>query len=537
MDGKKYKELGKISKGTYGVTYKVEFNNTIFCKKVYIIDDYKYGYTDDFIREVLILNTNITLLNLHDVFVKNVIENDIHIVIDYYDNTLSSFIKNDSFTKKHLTFIHIKNIIPSLLIQLYNVHKTGFIHSDLKLDNILEKNGEICICDWGLCEYYGYPKQKKIYQCSRYYKAPDRRLSINVDLFSLGACIYYLFTGVSVCSKENIVKDDIEKKTINLKKILDNNEFCILQNLITDDMNRPSAKKILIDFYNYIPSYIDNHFEKIEQLIDQSEINMINKCYYYDLIFSCKLNLKRVKFEKYTFNDVLNTKLYELEYLDDTFTYFYNVNVQSNKISKFNQDALFKFLKYYFLSYININTIFLSLNIFNCVQDAIDLINYRLSDIVKIIINYSCKILECSSYNIKLKNMENMDIPKIEIIIFNYFQNKNIEFVPYTFYIYYYITKIVQKYSDYYRREMQRLETLCLSLFFIVFINMININNNNLHLLSINIVIQSIYFIKNNKLNVDNDIYQYIIENSKLIPKCYITSVVEDSDLRTYLYH
>jgi serine/threonine protein kinase len=148
MDGKKYKELGKISKGTYGVTYKVEFNNTIFCKKVYIIDDYKYGYTDDFIREVLILNTNITLLNLHDVFVKNVIENDIHIVIDYYDNTLSSFIKNDSFTKKHLTFIHIKNIIPSLLIQLYNVHKTGFIHSDLKLDNIIEKNGEICICDW-----------------------------------------------------------------------------------------------------------------------------------------------------------------------------------------------------------------------------------------------------------------------------------------------------------------------------------------------------------------------------------------------------
>ena len=32
MDEKKYKEVDRISKGTYGETFKVEFNDTYFCK-------------------------------------------------------------------------------------------------------------------------------------------------------------------------------------------------------------------------------------------------------------------------------------------------------------------------------------------------------------------------------------------------------------------------------------------------------------------------------------------------------------------------
>jgi hypothetical protein len=133
--------------------------------------------------------------------------------------------------------------------------------------------------------------------------------------------------------------------------------------------------------------------------------------------------------------------------------------------------------------------------------------------------------------------MELVNIPDIEIIIFNSFQNKNIEFIPYTFYIYYYITKIIQKYSEHYRYQLQRLESICLSLFFILIIDMAQINDTNLHSLSLNIVIQSIYFIKNDKFDKTHEIIKIIIDNSKLIPKCYITSVVEDTPLRTYLYH
>jgi serine/threonine protein kinase len=531
----KYKELEKISKGTYGETFKVEYNDIYFCKKVYIIDDYRYGYTDDFIREVLLLNGNITSLHLHDINNQIIHEDSIFIIVELYNYTLSDFIVNKQFAAKHLTSIQITNIIPSLLRQLYNVHKVGFIHSDLKLDNILEKKGDICICDWGLSEFYGYPKQKKTFQCSRYYKANDERLSINVDLFSLGVSIYYLFTGISLGYKDTIINDDIERKGFHLKKRLTINEYNILKELIKKEIDRPSAKRILMTYYNFIPTYTDNNFDQIIQIINNNDNIMINQCYLHDDVFLVRSNLKRVKYENYTYYDIIHTKPYELEYLDDTFTHFYNANLQFTK-KKINEYALLKFLKYYFLSYININTIFMSINIFNLIQENIDFNKYRLSDIVKITINYSCKILESSSYNIKLKNMELGNIKDIEIIILNLFQNKNIEFIPYTFYIYYYITKIIQKYSQLYKQELQRLETICLSILFIVLVNFAELNIINLHTLSLNIVIQSIYFIKNNKLDMENNLCKCILHNSRLIPKSYITSVVEDLYLRKYLY-
>jgi hypothetical protein len=132
--------------------------------------------------------------------------------------------------------------------------------------------------------------------------------------------------------------------------------------------------------------------------------------------------------------------------------------------------------------------------------------------------------------------MELGHIKDIEIIILNLFQNKNIEFIPYTFYIYYYITKIIQKYSELYKQELQRLETICLSILFIVLVNFAELNITNLHTLCINIVIQSIYFIKNNKFNIENELCKCILHNSRVFPKSYITSVVEDLYLRNYLY-
>ena len=178
----------------------------------------------------------------------------------------------------------------------------------------------------------------------------------------------------------------------------------------------------------------------------------------------------------------------------------------------------------------------MALNIFNLVEENIDFNEYMLSNIVKIIINYSCKNLENTSYDIKLKNMELIHIKEIEIIILKLFQSKNIEFIPYTFYIYYYITKIIQKYSELHKQELQRLETICLSMLFILFVDLFQLNMTNLHTVSLNIVIQSIHFIKNNKLETENEISKCILRNSILIPKSYITSIVEDIYFRTYLY-
>ena len=113
----KYIELESISKGTYGETFKVEYNKLSFCKKVYLTDNYKYGYTADFVKEVMLLNENYTLLKIHDISTTNTKLTDIYIIIEYYNNSLSDFIANNRFFARHLTSINISNIMPTLLQQ------------------------------------------------------------------------------------------------------------------------------------------------------------------------------------------------------------------------------------------------------------------------------------------------------------------------------------------------------------------------------------------------------------------------------------
>ena len=45
-----YIQLHRISKGTYGETFKVKYNNNIFCKKKYLVDKTDIDLTDDYIK-------------------------------------------------------------------------------------------------------------------------------------------------------------------------------------------------------------------------------------------------------------------------------------------------------------------------------------------------------------------------------------------------------------------------------------------------------------------------------------------------------
>jgi hypothetical protein len=242
-------------------------------------------------------------------------------------------------------------------------------------------------------------------------------------------------------------------------------------------------------------------------------------------------------FEKYTYNDLLNSKSFELEYLDDTFSYFYNHNIQVTASKDNYMDGINKLLFCYFNINIDLNTFFQAISIFNMIQHDIDFNKYRLSDIIKIVLNYSCKICEPISFDIKLKNIQLEKIIDIEFIIIDIFRKKKIEFLPYTFYVYYYITKIIQKYSEYYRKYLRNLESICLSMLFIVLININTSKNINLHMLSLNIVFQAIYFIMNNKLDISEDICKLIITHYKLIPNNYILNIIENQNFRKYLYN
>ena len=65
----------------------------------------------------------------------------------------------------NLLFVLYRFYISELVFALESVHKMGFIHRDIKPDNILiDKDGHIKLTDFGLCTGFRWTHDSKYYQ-------------------------------------------------------------------------------------------------------------------------------------------------------------------------------------------------------------------------------------------------------------------------------------------------------------------------------------------------------------------------------------
>ena len=89
-----------------------------------------------------------------------------------------------------------------LFVALKHIGEQRIVHADIKLDNILvsEDLKQVKICDFGSA-FRETDTDNDItpYLQSRFYRAPEIMLGLQydrmVDLWSVGACLYELFTG------------------------------------------------------------------------------------------------------------------------------------------------------------------------------------------------------------------------------------------------------------------------------------------------------------------------------------------------------
>lgn len=124
-------------------------------------------------------------------------------------------------------------IIKQLLSAIETAHYSGIIHRDINPNNImLDDNGDVKVIDFGICKIKEMVNNSTVFRMgTNAYSAPEVHLhSQNAteqsDLYSIGAVIYYLFTGeqppIVTCFQDAIDKAsgfDVQLKPI-VKKLV-----------------------------------------------------------------------------------------------------------------------------------------------------------------------------------------------------------------------------------------------------------------------------------------------------------------------------
>jgi len=184
----------------------------------------------------------------------------LYFVIDYLPEDLRTLIKK----KGKLSLEDAFHITEDILNGLVYAHSHGIAHKNLKPENVRFKDNNVIITDFGL----GYIAQKAIrrLKLSGFLSAPTwisprvlRGLDITpyeLDLYSVGALLYYMLTGKPPYDEEDIAKTHAEKLSnkIELPTSLNPNipkklEKFILKALEMEDDLFISAQQMLEELY------------------------------------------------------------------------------------------------------------------------------------------------------------------------------------------------------------------------------------------------------------------------------------------------
>ena len=136
-------------------------------------------------------------------------------VMPYYrGDSLDTFVRNGgTFSLEDLK----SAIIPSLLESLKSIHEIGIIHKDLKPANIIvnEEDQNLVLIDFGIStETDGRTIVVTQTGKTPFYAAPETvsgAFSIYSDYYSLGICIYELYTGYTPFQNSCISESDIAR--------------------------------------------------------------------------------------------------------------------------------------------------------------------------------------------------------------------------------------------------------------------------------------------------------------------------------------
>lgn len=265
-----YRKIKILGKGTFGIVYKAEldqkinrFNRSdlVAVKKYKNISKRDIPY--EILREINIIR-NLKHPNLVELIEIISSGNKIEIILEFGGEDLRTYYSRIPYIKR---VKEIKNIGFQVLNGLNYLHSLNIMHRDIKPDNILIKNSEIKICDFGLAKSpvpFNF-QHNTLPVCTLSYRPPElfgtnKKYDKSIDIWSLG-CVLYEF----------IIKFPVFKG---------NNELMVIKNILSKipvseaDLNKTGLELFKIEnlntdnFYKLPPLY---DIDKKNQYIDELE--------------------------------------------------------------------------------------------------------------------------------------------------------------------------------------------------------------------------------------------------------------------------
>jgi len=309
-----YKVIEFIGGGTFSNVYLVEKNN-----KKYALKKFTDEISSDTFNELDVLSriSHPNIIKVHEMFLE---ENSCNpcLILELAEKDLRRYL----ILNTSMTVIQRYKMMNQLACALEYLHKNFIIHSDLKPQNILVKDNNVMISDFGQSKIY-YKTEKSVERNSydeigsRWWRAPELFLfeeddeekkfyyDYKIDVWSLGLIFVQILNG-NFLGSENLI--DIEKIDNQVKDFAKDvvNEKQILSYL-EREMNFPEREK-LIDLLKGMLRINPKDRLSSTQIVDHPFFQNF-RCVpgiYKEEIFDIKPSIKYNSFRKETWNKLRN---------------------------------------------------------------------------------------------------------------------------------------------------------------------------------------------------------------------------------------
>lgn len=271
-----FKRVLHIGHGGYGDVYKVKYNNKLYALKI--------------VKSNFKSNEKKALSLLKDC------SNIVHMFWGLSNAIILEFTSMGSIydliqVRGRLSNLEAANITRQTLQGLKVVHDRGIIHCDIKCSNILIfPNGEIKICDFGLCQFINGEDSKRSnegHEGSIYWLAPElvkdhtRNYDFKSDIWSLGCSVIEMINGSPPFSGYGYAKvlhllSEL-KSPQEVMNGLDNFKCCVFLSecLIINPIKRPNVDLLLENTWVKVKRNVLKYVEFAQNEDDEDEKNQL----------------------------------------------------------------------------------------------------------------------------------------------------------------------------------------------------------------------------------------------------------------------